>query len=417
MAGRRRRESVEEVASSRSGGGGGVTISFNQPPPEGRPDASLDGAALALGHGTSPARLLRERAILYTSYGEVFQADGTADRRDAGLPAALRAVPAAGGGTARLYKATYAANDPNEDRHTLVVGEGFLFAGVWDGHGGWGASDFAERSVYQHFKAATQKGFSSEPAFAHAYRSTDIHYLEQSRQRVEDGVRPTDLFAGTCAVSAFIDLEARTICVSNLGDCRVVLGIIEEGGLPRTIPLSWDHSADLEQERLRVREEHPGDHEATVNCGGDYGEPDDWRIKGVCAFTRSLGDFQMKDTAAATLYNTYTKGYKVVPRPGDARPGAANGEGPTKPYIINEPTFAQHDVAGECFVIIACDGVWDEMSSEEAVARVNDVLAHSSLSSTPLCSQRLTLDQHPETTFHCHFLRESACVRSCVACH
>ena len=67
MAGRRRRESVEEVASSRSGGGGGVTISFNQPPPEGRPDASLDGAALALGHGTSPARLLCERAILYTS--------------------------------------------------------------------------------------------------------------------------------------------------------------------------------------------------------------------------------------------------------------------------------------------------------------------------------------------------------------
>ena len=35
-------------------------------------------------------------------------------------------------------------------------------------------------------------------------------------------------------------------------------------------------------------------------------EEDDWRVKLICAFTRSIGDCQMKDKTASTLYNTYT---------------------------------------------------------------------------------------------------------------
>ena len=324
-------------------------------------DASLDSATLALPAEpiNGGGRALVERAVLVTA--------------DADVPSALRSVPAAGGGTAAVYRATYAANDPNEDRHTVVIGEDFLFAGVWDGHGGCECSDYTERHVYQHFKAAMQKGLPCEAAFAHAYRATDIHYLQQAKDKVESstsGGRPTDLFAGSCAVSVFVDLEARKICVGNLGDCRVVLGV-SQGGALRTVQLSDDHSADLENERLRVMEEHPGDREALINCGGDYGEPDDWRVKGVCAFTRSLGDFQMKEKTAATLYNTYTQGYKVRPVPG------VNGAGhaATRPYIINEPTYVEHDVPGDCVLIVACDGVWDEMSSEEAVEVVHEVSA------------------------------------------
>ena len=40
------------------------------------------------------------------------------------------------GGTVRMYKGTYAANAPSEDRATVVIGTDFVFGGVWDGHGG-----------------------------------------------------------------------------------------------------------------------------------------------------------------------------------------------------------------------------------------------------------------------------------------
>ena len=71
----------------------------------------------------------------------------------------------------------------------------------------------------------------------------------------------------------------------------------------------------------------------------------------------------MKDTAAATLYNSYTRGWKVMPRPGVKAKGEPER---TKPYISNIPEFKQQRV-NDGFAIIACDGVWDEMSSDTAV--------------------------------------------------
>ena len=53
-------------------------------------------------------------------------------RTDDPIPHNFRTVPWSRG-SVRLYKATYPANDPSEDRSTLVVGDDFVFAGVWDG--------------------------------------------------------------------------------------------------------------------------------------------------------------------------------------------------------------------------------------------------------------------------------------------
>eukprot|EP01048_Picozoa_sp_COSAG05_P012513 COSAG05_NODE_1257_length_5359_cov_5.368251_1_plen_204_part_00 len=80
---------------------------------------TLDSACAACAH-LGPAVQLSERAVLYTADTEV--------------PAELRSFRVGkGGGAARISKSTYAANDPNEDRNTIAIGENFLFAGVWDG--------------------------------------------------------------------------------------------------------------------------------------------------------------------------------------------------------------------------------------------------------------------------------------------
>jgi serine/threonine protein phosphatase PrpC len=205
-------------------------------------------------------------------------------------------------------------------------------------HGGYGASTFAERSIFEQFKAAKERGMDPESAFKFAYGETDRQYLEHAREQAETVVgRPTDLFAGSCAVGAYVDFSSGMIYVSNLGDSRAVFGAATgDGGRTETIPLSWDHACEHEGERTRVCEEHPGErpYDVVINCGGDDGYPDDYRVKGVCSFTRSIGDFQMKDKEAAATYNSHTQGYKVVPRPGVAVDGGAIN----KPYILNEPT-------------------------------------------------------------------------------
>ena len=52
---------------------------------------------------------------------------------DDAIPAGAEMVTNWSGGKIKLYKSTYPANDPSEDRSTLVIGDDFLWCGVWDG--------------------------------------------------------------------------------------------------------------------------------------------------------------------------------------------------------------------------------------------------------------------------------------------
>lgn len=223
------------------------------------------------------------------------------------------------------------------------------------GHGGTPCSEFAQTAIYENFKKAIGDTRCSgvQDAFAYSYITTDGAYLEHA------GTDPAFLFAGSCAVGAYVDLKTQTIGVSNLGDSRAVLGVFGEKEIV-TIPMSKDHTAADDDERKRVEDAHPKDPTCVVQMSED---DDDWRVKQICAFTRSIGDCQMKDKAASTLYNTYTK-RKVMPRPGVKAKGEAHK---TKPYIVNTPEFSEHRDMQDGFLIVACDGVWDEMSSEEAV--------------------------------------------------
>ncbi len=255
-----------------------------------------------------------------------------------------------------------------------------------------------------------------ESAFTFAYGETDRRYLLHAREQAATVVgRPTELFAGTCAVGTYIDFGSGTIHIGNLGDSRAVFGVTSAyGASADAIPLSWDHACEHKDERTRLCSEHPAErpYDVIINCGGDDGYPDDYRVKGVCSFTRSIGDFQMKDKDAAATYNSHTQGYKVVPRPGVVPAGQASIN---KPYIINEPTFATqvssrtmrpvlvcadachfqscnniHDGwVGLCsqaiqdgFLIVACDGVWDELSNEQAVRIVDKVTSDSPFTAT-----------------------------------
>jgi len=82
----------------------------------------------------------------------------------------------------------------------------------------------------------------------------------------------------------------------------------------------------------------------------------------------------MKDKGAATLYNTYTS-RKIMPRPGVRAKGES---AKTLPYIVNVPDYTEHSDMGDGFLIVACDGVWDEMSSEEAVNIVARLILENS---------------------------------------
>jgi len=104
--------------------------------------------------------------------------------------------------------------------------------------------------------------------------------------------------------------------IANVGDSRVVLS---RGG--KAIRLSYDHKPYLEDEEDRIR----------ALDGYVIGESG--RVNGQLAVSRAIGDFYMQ------------------------------------PWVSDEPFLNVIDLKPEDeFLIIACDGVWDEVEDDAAVA-------------------------------------------------
>merc|ERR1711998_516413 len=89
-----------------------------------------------------------------------------------------------------------------------------------------------------------------------------------------------------------------------------------------------------------------------------------WFLKNRARFTRSLGDACMKDVDSACFYNDRVPDglAKMLPLP-------------KKPYVSNKTEVRMRRVApGDQFIVMACDGLWDEMSSDQVVHAVRGMI-------------------------------------------
>ena len=141
--------------------------------------------------------------------------------------------------------------------------------------------------------------------------------------------------AGAAAVS--VALRNGEIICANAGDSRAVL--CRDG---KAIDMSRDHKPTDEDECERI-----------VKAGGFVA---DGRVNGSLALSRAIGDFE----------------YKRNNVPDDLPPElycvTANPEVKTFKYEQDQDEF----------IIIACDGVWDVMTSQECVDFVRERLCYSS---------------------------------------
>ncbi|MCJ1405097.1 hypothetical protein MMC11_008323 [Xylographa trunciseda] len=156
-------------------------------------------------------------------------------------------------------------------------------------------------------------------------------------------------YAGSCALLGLYDPSSCLLRVACVGDSRAVLGRRKEDGKWQTIALSEDQNLDNESEASRLLEEHPN-------------EPDmieDNAVLGM-SITRGFGDGRWKYTTEIQklMKDNY---FARSPRPGSLTP----------PYLTAKPVVTLTKVQpGKDFMILASDGLWDRMKSEQAVLLV-----------------------------------------------
>lgn len=134
---------------------------------------------------------------------------------------------------------------PMEDRYFAAVDpddEGALkkaFFGVFDGHGGSKAAEFAAANLANNIEAAMsaersgEEGYSIERAIRKGYYKTDEDFLKEGSR------------GGACCVTALI--SKGELAVSNAGDCRAV---ISRGGVAEA--LTTDHNPSQANELKRI---------------------------------------------------------------------------------------------------------------------------------------------------------------------
>jgi serine/threonine protein phosphatase PrpC len=162
-----------------------------------------------------------------------------------------------------------------------------------------------------------------------AYLRTDKRLLEATLSS-NPGYRPKQFDEmGSTAVTAYIN--ETDICVAWLGDSRAVLC---KGG--RAVPLTSDHKPSV-----------PGEMERITKAGGIVTRG---RVNGSLAVSRSFGDFF----------------YKTPPDvpPAEQMVSAAP-----------ETVSIARDEESDEFLILACDGVWDAITNQDACYLISELAA------------------------------------------
>eukprot|EP01060_Flectonema_neradi_P034957 TRINITY_DN627_c3_g1_i1.p1 TRINITY_DN627_c3_g1~~TRINITY_DN627_c3_g1_i1.p1 ORF type:complete len:370 (+),score=53.67 TRINITY_DN627_c3_g1_i1:37-1110(+) len=251
-----------------------------------------------------------------------------------------------------VSNATHQANRYNEDRFVCTVSiDGDIWIGVFDGHGGAQVSDYCSRNIVdtvrqelklaknssdEEVSAAMKRGFLAldEKVVANLKPAYDMGFSDIRR-------------VGSCAI--LVRIRGDRAYVANAGDCRAV---IAESGSSQIFS-SKDHSAMDTATHSQLSKEHPNEPDIVVqkDSGACY-------VKGRLMPLRAIGDLDLKmmefagprDPAVISKY--YSSPY-------------------TPPYITANPDVSVHTLEKGSFLILASDGLWDEMTSEEAANYVS----------------------------------------------
>jgi protein phosphatase 1L len=177
------------------------------------------------------------------------------------------------------------------------------FFGVFDGHGGDKASQFCADWLSSYIRNEGAYPYDLGYAMKNAFTTIDEDFVGTGHP---DG-------STACAVAM---VGGRRIVCANAGDSRAIV-VRRDGSIVR---LSRDHKPGMPDETRRIAE-----------LGGRVIYWGRWRVEGLLAVSRSVGDASLK------------------------------------PYITAEPEICEYDVGkDDWFLVISSDGVWDVMDNEEA---------------------------------------------------
>ena len=304
-----------------------------------------------------------------------------------------------------IHANSLASNQPMEDRHVVHTcpTTGTAMFTVIDGHGGWWCGEHVKQQVGNYvmrylddvaIKVNLEENFDQleNVNFAVTPTSSSVDEIKRQLQRsfvsLDDDISEAALddvklvgmgrslqskqhiltaLSGACVNAAL--LYGQDLYVANTGDCRCVLGRVEHGEWS-AVPLSVDQAFENDDEVERVKKAHPGE-EYTVIVQK--------RLLGGLMPLRSFGDviYKWSKQYLNVIYQQIPPNYL------------------TPPYLTAEPVVTHHKLdKQDKFVVIASDGLWERLSSNEVIDIVSKELSSSDNIATTVLRKSLGQDDN-----------------------
>lgn len=184
------------------------------------------------------------------------------------------------------------------------------------------------------------------------------------RRFLGDAIAELDAcYAGSCALVSIYERDSQLLRVACVGDSRAVLGRRSPSGEWQATALSVDQTGYNREEAARIQKEHPDEPDAVKNG----------RVLGL-AVTRAFGDALWK-WSRDVQEEAQKRFFGRRPLEGSLTP----------PYLTAEPVVTTTKIQPEKgdFVIMASDGLWDNLSSAQAVDLVGQWLKTHDVTNVP----------------------------------
>ncbi|KAF3938509.1 hypothetical protein ABW19_dt0206499 [Dactylella cylindrospora] len=238
---------------------------------------------------------------------------------------------------------------------------GWSFFAVYDGHYGFATSRYLKdvliTAVYLDLAGLynSRDDVPPEEIVKETISNTFIRLDNELISRLES--EDEELFdiamQGSCALLSFYDAKNNRLFTACTGDSRAVLGKRVGSANTRWLakPLSVDQSfASNPEEVRRVEKEHPGENIIMQS-----------RLMGDLAVSRAFGNARFKSAEVADDIGQQLQRIR----------SNTVYEMSSPPYVTAEPVVSCYSaIKNGDFVILASDGLWDFLSSEDAVALI-----------------------------------------------
>ena len=228
------------------------------------------------------------------------------------------------------------------------------YFGVFDGHGGESCSEFLKNNFLNRLLENKNFPFDIKLSFTETFEKIEEEIYNKNKGKPKE---ETDT-SGSCALVSII--TENKIFIANIGDSRAIMSI---NNGTKVKQLTQDHKPNNIKEYERITKNG-----GKVYIDDDYQEDEHGKYnENDLKFIENKADFEKYKGQKDTIFRHFPSDLAVMRTIGDLK-AKRKEYGGLAGNIIGIPEIFVYDYSpSNDFMIMGCDGIYDDLSNEEIV--------------------------------------------------